>query len=119
MYRDTPLHRRRNVKGLVITQKQACTGTGTKEKDCTGTGHYTGKGIYRDRKSENLTRTFAVLVIAVPNHVVLKKPWVAHKSKRFCGRMKKTHCIFKLKLYSPLSVESPFLVVAVLPMMNF
>ena len=39
MYSDRSLHRRRNVKGQIITQ----------EKKCTGTVHYTGEGMYRDR----------------------------------------------------------------------
>ena len=56
MYRDRPSHRRRNVQGQTITHK----------KECTGTEHYTLEGMYRDRsfhrKSEQLTRTFAVLV---------------------------------------------------------
>ena len=73
MYRDRSLHRRRNVQGQFITQ----------EKECTGTDHYKGEGMYRNRslqsrgnvqilitkertnkllKSEQLTRTFAVLV---------------------------------------------------------
>jgi len=72
-------HRRRNVQGQIITQEKECTGADnfsgmnvqgptitqekecmvtiiTLEKECIGTDHCTGK-------PEQLTRTFAVLVL--------------------------------------------------------
>ena len=81
MYRDTLLHRRRSVQGQKISHGEEYTGIDnfhrgrnvqglvvTQEKECTGTGHY--------RKSEQLTRTFAVLVTIVLTFLGGKKNFV-------------------------------------------